>query len=389
VRVALAFSEPEVVFEAASGVEFPSAAGARRGPAGRYRVKAEDERVVVVTPAGTVWQAERGIRLVGHGETPWRWNGDRFAGTLIARRNDDGTVSLINDLSIETYLRGVVPWEIGRPDDEARAAVEAQAIAARTYTYARLGRWDEYGFDVYADVRDQVYRGMSGTAAICDQAIESTRHRVAVRDGKLIRAYYSSTGGGHTATLIDVWTREGAPYLTGRRDSDARGRSWCSDSRHFRWTEVWSARELGEIVREHLPVELKRSLEAEDIGVLVDLRVVARDASGRVQRLAIVTDVDTFEVWGDRIRWVLRPVASAYGILRSTLFSVETVRDDAGKLTGVVLRGGGFGHGVGLCQTGALARARAGQNAEMILRAYYDGVEVEDVRGLRGWRLAR
>jgi stage II sporulation protein D len=107
-----------------------------------------------------------------------------------------------------------------------------------------------------------------------------------------------------------------------------------------------------------------------------------------VQRLAVVTDVDRFVVWGDRIRWVLRPVGSRYGILRSTLFTVENVVRD-GRLVGVVLRGGGFGHGVGLCQTGALARARAGQDARTILRAYYEGIDVVDVRSLRGWNLAR
>ena len=388
VRVALAFAQREVRFEATAPVVVRAAGGRIEEPAGLYRATVEGERVVVFTPGGRALRADRSLRMTSPADVPWSVGGDRFTGTLVARRNDDGTVSLINDLPIETYLRGVVPWEIGRPSEDALAAVEAQAIAARTYTYARLGRWDTLGFDVYADVRDQVYRGLTGTAEICDRAIETTRHRVAVRDGVLIRAYYSSTGGGHTSTLVDVWTRDGAPYLVGRRDADQRGRSWCADSPHFRWTEVWSARELGDIVRETLPEELGLALEAEDVGVLVDLEVLERDRSGRVKRLAIVTDVDRFELWGDRIRWVLRPVDSRYGILRSTMFRVENVRRD-GRLVGVVLRGGGFGHGVGLCQTGAIARARAGQDVDTILRAYYAGVEVADVRSLRGWELAR
>lgn len=386
VRVALVFARPDITFDAAAEVAVGgSAVHAREGS---YRVRVEGTRIAVVTPDGRVLRADRSIRLRAAGEAPWTVGGDRFAGELVARRNDDGTASLINELPIEVYLRGVVPWEIGRPDADAQAAVEAQAIAARTYTYARLGRWDELGFDVYADVRDQVYRGLTGTAVICDRAIESTRFLVAARDGRLIRAYYSSTGGGHTSTLVDVWTREGAPYLIGRRDADESGRSWCADSPHFRWTEAWSARELGDAIREHLPGELGLALEPEDVGVLRGLEVVDRDRSGRVRRIAIDTDVDRFEIWGDRIRWVLRPVDSRYGILRSTMFTVENVvRDD--RLVGVVLRGGGFGHGVGLCQTGALARARAGQDARTILRAYYDGVTVADVRSLRGGGPAR
>ena len=81
---------------------------------------------------------------------------------------------------IEDYLRGVVPWEIGRPDWDALEAVKAQAIAARTYTIRHLGRWEELGFDVYADVRDQVYRGRTGTAEITDRAVKETRDEVLV-----------------------------------------------------------------------------------------------------------------------------------------------------------------------------------------------------------------
>ncbi len=388
VRVALAFAEASVTFEAIGDVEVRTEEARWRGASGAYHASVRADELVLIAPSGGRVTAPRSIELRAADPAPWRHDGDRFAGALTLRRNDDDTVTLINTLPVETYLRGVVPWEIGRPGHDARAAVEAQAIAARTYTYARLGRWDEYGFDLYDDVRDQVYRGLSGTAEICDEAIRATAHRVAVRDGELIRAYYSSTSGGHTATLVDVWHLEGAPYLVGKRDADARGRSWCRDAPHFRWTEVWSAKELGDIVREQLPVELERPLAPEDVGVLQRLEVVARDSSGRVQRLAVVTDVDRFEVWGDRIRWVLRPVGSRYGILRSTLFTVENVVRD-GRLVGVVLRGGGFGHGVGLCQTGALARARAGQDARTILRAYYEGIDVVDVRSLRGWNLAR
>ena len=84
-------------------------------------------------------------------------------------------------------------------------------------------------------------------------------------------------------------------------------------------------------------------------------------------------------MWGDRIRWALRPVHSRFAILRSTLFDREEQAPD-GVLARVVVRGGGFGHGVGLCQTGALERARRGQNAGQILEAYYPGATVQDRR---------
>lgn len=313
------------------------------------------------------------VHLYGSGE--WRLGPDIFGGALIVQKATWGGITLVNLVAIEEYLRGVVPWEIGRPGDDALEAVKAQAIAARTYTLRHLGRWESLGFDLYADTRDQVYRGHTGTAPITDRAVRETSGQVIIFDGELARAYYSSTCGGHTSTLTDVWDREGAPYLTGRRDADVRGRSWCRESAQFRWVEEWSARELAQKMREHLGEELEREIGPQEFGVLESVEVLGRDASGRVQRLGIHTDRDSFTVWGDRIRWVLRPSHSRFAILRSTMFRIEEKRQD-GALVAVVVRGAGFGHGVGLCQTGALGRARAGQSAREILDAYYPGATI-------------
>jgi stage II sporulation protein D len=315
------------------------------------------------------------VRITTSGE--WLVGEDRFGGDLIAQRAKWGGITLVNLVDLELYLRGVVPWEIGRPEEAALEAVKAQAIAARTYTIRHLGRWEELGFDVYSDVRDQVYRGLTGTAPITDRAVRETRNLIVSHASELVRAYYSSTCGGHTSTLTDVWDREGAPYLRGFRDADDRGRSWCAKSPHFRWTEAWSARELGGVLRSYLGDELDEELAPEDFGVLQGLSVLERDASGRVSRLQVRTDRGEWVVWGDRIRWALRPVHSRFAILRSTMFEVEEQTRD-GALSRVLLRGGGFGHGVGLCQTGALERAREGQSAREILEAYYSGATVRD-----------
>jgi stage II sporulation protein D len=107
-----------------------------------------------------------------------------------------------------------------------------------------------------------------------------------------------------------------------------------------------------------------------------------RDRSGRVRRLAIVTDRSEFELFGDRIRWVLRPLQSRFGILRSTMFELELVRRD-GRLVAVHARGGGFGHGVGMCQNGALGMSRQGHSVGEILEHYYPGTRLQSIRSLR------
>lgn len=373
VRVALDVAAQETAFTTAGGCRWRSVSGRGTIAAGKVVLRVVDGRIELVQGDRSVDLGPDPVRFSGTPE--WEVAGDRFGGELLAQRATWGGVTLINLVGLEEYLRGVLPWEIGRPDEDALEAVKAQAIAARTYTRRHLGRWAELGFDLYSDTRDQVYRGRTGTSEITDRAVLETEGQVLMYGDDLVRAYYSSTCGGHTSTLTDVWDREGAPYLVGFRDADGAGRSWCRESGQFRWTESWSAHELGETMRATLGAELGRELDAAEFGVLAGVKVLSRDGSGRVARLRISTDRAEFELQGDRIRWVLRPSHSRFAILRSTMFRLEEkVRD--GVLVGMVARGAGFGHGVGLCQTGALGRARGGQSAAQILEAYYPGSRV-------------
>jgi stage II sporulation protein D len=285
----------------------------------------------------------------------------------------DGAITLINELPLEMYLRGVVPWEIGWRDPTEAAAVEAQAIAARTYSCKRLGQFEEQGFDMLPDVMDQVYRGTTREDSLANAAIRATHGMVVSSRDTLIEAYYSSTCGGHTSRIEEVWDKPAAPYLVGRFDRmTPSGTALCAGSRHFRWTEAWSGAGLDSVLQETLPRELAWPADRRP-GRLLDLRTVGRDASGRVRALEIVTTAGTWTVRGDRIRWVLRPDGRA--ILRSTLFELQVERE-VGEVVRVVARGGGNGHGVGLCQMGALEMARRGASAQDILSHYYPQTRV-------------
>lgn len=286
---------------------------------------------------------------------------------------DAGDLTLINELPLETYLRGVVPWEIGwRPPAEV-GAVEAQAIAARTYACKRLGQYAEQGFDLLPDVKDQVYRGTTREDSLANRAIRATHGLVVSSRDTLIEAYYSSTCGGHTSRIEEVWDKPAAPYLVGGLDRmPGTTNALCTASRHFRWVEAWSGAFLDSTLQETLPRELAWPPDRTP-GRLLDLRTIGRDASGRVRALEIVTTKGTWLVQGDRIRWVLRPRGRT--ILRSTLFELEIEKHD-GDIVRVVARGGGNGHGVGMCQMGALEMARRGASAVAILQHYYPGTLV-------------
>jgi stage II sporulation protein D len=319
---------------------------------------ATDARLIQLVPA------EPAARLVV-GEAP-------YAGQFELRQ-DAGLVTCIETLDIEAYLRGVVPFEIGRLAPEAQAAVEAQAIAARTYTLARIGWYAEQGFDVYADERDQVYKGELRHDDLADRAVHATRGQVLLYHGQLAQAYYSSTCGGFTAWIDKVWPKPAAAYLCGRRDAPPGGTSFCRDSRHFRWTEAWSGADLDRIVQETLPRALRLAAGTR-IGTVTDVRVAERDASARVLDLQVQTTSGTYTVHGDTIRWVLRPRERP--LLRSLMFDLQLERD-GGAIVRVVVRGAGNGHGVGMCQSGAIGMARAGYDVRAILQHYYPGITVQ------------
>ena len=105
-------------------------------------------------------------------------------------------LNAINVIDIENYLRGVVPYEIGRLDESKFEALKAQAVAARTYAYKHFGSRHSHGFDIYADTRDQVYKGLQSASDVTDRAVRETEGVVMTYNGEFITAYYHSTCGG-------------------------------------------------------------------------------------------------------------------------------------------------------------------------------------------------
>ena len=224
-----------------------------------------------------------------------------------------------------------------------------------------------------ATIMDQVYRGIKGENRIASEAVDGTRGIVGIWEGEPIRAYYSACCGGHTSDIRVGWPwKAHYPYLFGRRDAQGEGASsYCRDSRHFRWEVVWSGSDLARITGRTLPAELGGRVAP--FNIIRDIRVAGYAPSGRATAVEIETDNGTHRVEGDRIRWVLRPDSSKGPILRSTLFKMDVTRG-GGRVKQVSLKGGGNGHGVGMCQSGAIGMASEGYSAERILAHYYPGM---------------
>jgi len=298
-------------------------------------------------------------------------HGTTYRGAILVQRAGRGGLTFVNRLGMEDYLLGVVPRETGEVDAAAYEAVKAQAVAARTYAVAHLGGRAALGFDVYPGTQDQVYGGVAAEREMISRAVRETAGEVATYGGRAIDAYYHSTCAGRTAAIDEVWNVRPVPYLVSVEDVDPRtGEAWDRASSRFTWTERWTQAQLVSVLNR----TLADSLRGRRIREIEDMDVLSRTQSGRVRALRIDTDAGSFTVGRDRVRWILAPARG--GILNSSKFDVRLERS-GGEVAAVVAAGGGWGHGIGMCQVGAMGRARAGQDYRTILEAYYPGIRIE------------
>lgn len=310
-------------------------------------------------------------------ETPTiGWDGRTWRGRFKVFIGPRGRLTLATRVSLERYLLGVVPGEIGALRDSLLEAGRAQAIAARSYSLFYRGRRGAEGFDLYGTVEDQVYGSTESERPLASRCVQTTRGVIALSDEAPIRANYCSTCGGITAEAWEAWPTEARSYLTSHRDTVEEPGDLCAESPQYRWRESWTPAELLANVTRFAP-GLGVPLPASPMGRLLDVRVLARSRSGRVWRLLVRTDAGDVEIPAYALRQLLRRAGRPEAILRSNLFKIGVRRDPATRVaTAVVASGAGSGHGVGLCQTGALALARRGVRAEDILAHYYAGAEL-------------
>jgi len=261
----------------------------------------------------------------------------------------------IERVALDTYAAAVALTELApgaQPVAVADAVYDAQIIVARTYAASRRGRHGAEGFDLCDATHCQRYEPArletARWARAAKAAAARTAGQVLVHQGRLIDAVFHADCGGHTADARDVWG-SARPYLPAQRDR-------IRDP-HRSWTST--------LDRERLAGALASDRRTRGPSPIRGISIVRRDGSGRAARIRI-RGRTTVEVDGDVFR---AAVSSALGLqaLPSTRFTLRETRG------GWEAAGTGFGHGVGLCQTGALARARAGASAARILGFYYPG----------------
>ncbi|HSJ30377.1 MAG TPA: SpoIID/LytB domain-containing protein [Longimicrobiales bacterium] len=350
--------------------------------------------VLKVVGASTVLVNEAAILRSTSGQVTI--NGAAYRGIAEVAPNSGGTLAGINSLPMEDYLYGVVPRELPPTVYGELEALKAQAVAARTYAMRGLGKRAANGYDLLPTTSDQVYGGLAAEHPLSTQAVDETAGIVASYNGALIEALYSSTSGGFTASNEEVYNSAPVAYLRGVPDAQ-RGQAFdrvptlevfkrsanprslrgykagdfeADWSRYHRWSFEWTAEEISGALS---------AWRGIDVGTVHAINVLDRGPSGRVLHIQYVTDAGTFESTKDAIRTSLKFInaSGGYSSMLSTLFYIEPVVDRNTGEIGFAAWGGGWGHGVGLSQTGAVGMAEKKATYEEILKHYYQGIALE------------
>ena len=320
--------------------------------------------------------ALRGITVVNVTENRFAVaNGRRYRGRITVTGGRGG-LTVVNRVGIESYIAGVVGPEIGARRPDEIDAVLAQAVVSRSFALKNRGRWDAFGFDAYADTRDQVYLGVAVETNQVWDAVRRTAGQVLEYDGDVIDAYFHSTCGFSTAGVEEAFaTARTRPYLRPVSDDRGGGHYYCDISPRFRWREEWDGPKLRAILSRTLATVMP--LSGDGLPRITDVGVTRTTRSGRVGELRIVFERGDIRIPGPDVRAVLRPDADR--MLSSAAFQLAVTRGAGGEVDRLVAVGAGSGHAVGMCQWGAIGRARAGQDYRKILSTYFPGTKIEKI----------
>ena len=273
---------------------------------------------------------------------------NRFRGIVDIIRTEKLKLMVVNHLDIEKYLYGVLYHET--PHYWPMDALKAQAIAARTFALYRIENMRDRDYDVTSDIYSQVYGGKSSERRRTTKAVRATRSKILAYNGKVLPAYYHSICAGHTENAKGVFEIDLLPL---------RGRScpYCRGARGMNWKSMFSYKQMEDRLN-------KYGISAKGINFIAEGK---RDRSGRLEEVKIRDSKGVKKIKGYKFRLALGP-----NMIKSANFRIRITPK------GVIFRGKGWGHGVGMCQWGAFGMAKRRFNYRQILDFYYPGAKIKN-----------
>jgi len=291
-------------------------------------------------------------------DKPIEFEGNKYNGMFKLISSQKGSIKIINSVELEDYIAGVIPFEIGI--EAPYEALKAQAVAARTHTIHQLinSKHKDDGYDLCNKTHCQVYKGLSSQTEKTYRAAIETSNQILIVNNKVINAVYHSCCGGSTEDVRDAWGGRRS-YLTHVNDSRAKDNNvpYCSlGGKYVKWYQSayqWSLRKSKE--------ELGKTLK---IGRALKIEVIKRGKSGRIHRMKVIGTNGSKTLSGEL------EIRRIFNNAKSSNFNIV----DNGSYFSI--SGKGFGHGVGMCQIGAIVQAHLGYSYDDILLLYFTGAEI-------------
>jgi stage II sporulation protein D len=285
----------------------------------------------------------------------------RIAPKVVRVRAAEGGRTTVRLVPLEEYVHGTIVSEFAPAAGDGAVVgrmLQVQAVISRTYALSHLGRHVRDGYDLCATTHCQLFEPSrlrtSRWAPAAADAVRKTSGMVLLFDREPATALYHADCGGHTSTSVAIWGGTPRAYLQATVDDGPAERA------HGTWRYETTL----DAIRVALNADARTAVGAR----LDDLTVIERDGAGRAMRVRL-NGRQTREVKGEVLRDAL---TRAFGVrtIKSTWFDIRKQR------TSFVFEGRGFGHGVGLCQAGALARIEAGTSPSAVLLRYFPGTRL-------------
>lgn len=303
------------------------------------------------------------IKLSDNGFLPF--NNKKYRGEFEFITSEN-SILLINQIDIEDYLLGVLPYELPTKNNRNYfEALKAFAITARTFALSKMLKNNSF-FDIYPDVRDQVYGGADRETQMDLDAINETRDLALYYNNELAEILYHASCGGTTEAVKNIFSKD-LPYLASLKDGDENEPN-CSISPNFAWKETYTGEEISNMF-----FNTKFFMEPK---IVTDIEVLSRFPSGRVSKIKVSFQTSEEVIIDHKeIRSVFKRKDN--GILRSLLFDIQKDFSND-RLSKLIISGRGTGHGVGLCQWGSLNLSQKGYNFKQIIEFYYPSLKIQE-----------
>lgn len=254
----------------------------------------------------------------------------------ISFRVNDNKLDIVNNVDMDSYLKGVLPKEMS--PSFPLESLKAQALCSRSFAINNYNKYIKKGYNLDDTTNSQVYRGVEVEDNRTNKAVDETKGELVLYNGKVAETIFGASSGGYTASAKDVWGSD-VPYLVSKEDGFST----------YDWEYKLNTKNLSKL----------------GVNKINNIRTTLDD-SKRVKEVIIATDAGEKKLTGNKFRSLVGNTS-----VKSTLFDIEKNGED------IVIRGRGYGHGVGMSQYGAVEMAKQGKLYKDIIGFYFPGTVIE------------